>query len=206
MSDENKDWVKAPIRSGRWVPEGAGDELIGTYIDNEKGSFRGRPNCKYYFETDHPAANSDGIAYVYGTEAITEGMKDIPQGYKVKITYRGEKPTPDPKKKAFKVFDVCAFITKEDPLYQKWYPDETGEVETAPGPEMNLKDDREAKNLIDNYNEIYQADHHGQDPTAEELIKLADSDPDINTTMKSRCKVEVASQVKAGKIKTEGGH
>ena len=69
---------------------------------------------------------------------------------------------------------------------------------------MNLKDDMEAKNLIDNYTDIHKGNHHDQDPTAEELIQLAESDPDIDDTMKSRVKAEVAAQVKAGKIK-EGG-
>jgi hypothetical protein len=202
MSEE-KQWIKAPIKSGRWVPQAEGDELVGVYLESEKGSFRGKPNCKYMFKTDNPSANSDGVAFVYGTDAINEGMKDIPKGYMVKITYHGEKPTPDPKKKAYKVFEVCAFIDKDDPLYQKWYPDEGGEA--SPGPEMNIKDYPEANNLIMNYTEIYQADHHGQNPAAEDLIQMAETDPDVDDTMKSHVKAAVANQVKNGKIKEKGG-
>lgn len=70
---------------------------------------------------------------------------------------------------------------------------------------MSLKEDVEARNTIDNYNEIFQSEHHGQDPSAEDLIKMAKSDPDMNDEHITRFKTELAAQVKAGKIKSNGG-
>jgi hypothetical protein len=151
------------------------------------------------FKTDNPSANSDGVAFVYGTDAINEGMKDIPKGYMVKITYHGEKPTPDPKKKAYKVLRYAHSSTRMIPFTRNGTPDEGGEA--SPGPEMNIKDYPEANNLIMNYTEIYQADHHGQNPAAEDLIQMAETDPDVDDTMKSHVKAAVANQVKNGKIK-----
>ena len=198
---EKKEWIRIPTKSGIWKAEKQGDTLEGTYIKREPKPFKGRPNWKYCFESDHEV-NVDGKVSFYGTDGLNNALNDIPLGYDVKIVYKKTLMSADPKKNGFKVFEVFVKMSKDDPLYKKLYPYE----ETSnPGAEMNLKDDNDAKKLINNYTELYEADHHGQKPIAENLIKMAETDPDINNTMKSRVKAEVASQVKAGKIKSKGG-
>jgi hypothetical protein len=203
----DKQWVEAPEDTGRWCPTNKGEKLAGIYIEKKYKPFRGRDNWAYYLKTDNSIADSDGIAFVYGSITLNRQMKDVPENedYELEIEFEGKKPNADPKKNATLLYKVRANITKDDPLYKKWYPEEDGESEAPPAAEMNLKDDNEAKNLINNYTEIYQADHHSQKPTAEDLIKLAETDSDIDDTMKSRVKAEVASQVKAGKIRSKGG-
>jgi len=197
---EDKQWIKIPTKSGIWKAKNKGDTLEGKYLNRESKPFMGRPNWKYCFASDHPV-NVDGKVSFFGTDGLNSAMEDIPTGYDVKIVYKRTRRSADPQKQGFQEYDVFVNISKDDPLYKKLYQDEEN---SNPKAEMNLKDDMEAKNLIDNYTDIHKGNHHDQDPTAEELIQLAESDPDIDDTMKSRVKAEVAAQVKAGKIK-EGG-
>lgn len=195
---KDKEWVKIPAKSGIWKAETPGDTLEGKYIDRISKPFKGRPNWKYCLESDHPV-NVDGKVSFFGTDGLNSAMEDIPKGYEIKIVYRKTRPTADPKKQGFKVFDVYVNMSKTDPLYKKLYPEET--ENEKPAPEMKAKDDPEAISTIENYIEILTSQY--KEPTCEAIIKMASTDPDLKPKDLTRVKVQLVELHKQGKIKSE---
>lgn len=191
-----KGWIRVPPRSGIWKAEHPGDSLEGKYIKKEQDSFRGRQNWKYCVESEHPC-NINRKVMFYGTSGLNSAMNDIPTGYMIRIIYKKTHPNPAPKKQGFQEYEVYVWMDTEDPLYTKLYPQKNV-------PELKEVEDPEAKNTVENYVEIYKSENYNKKPTAEDLIKIAETDPDLSPEDLSRVKAEVASQIKTGQIKNGG--
>lgn len=145
MEGNNEEWVKIPQKTGVWRAEQPGDSLEGKYVKRLNEPYMGRPNCKYIMESEHPDSVEGQISF-YGTQGLNHALADIPTGYMIRIEYKGEKPSKDPKKKAFKLFDVYVRISKTDPLYPKLYP--TGAPETPKTARLNTNDQGELSAFI----------------------------------------------------------
>jgi len=194
---EEEEYVKVPDRSGIWRPEAIGDELLGKYVSKESAPFRGRPNYKYCLESDHPV-NVDGYVKFYGTEGLNNGMSEVRKGDNIKIVFQGERPTDDPKKKAFKKFGVYILLKKSDPRYEKF----KGENSRSENQTLAKTEAPEARNMIENYVEIYKSNNYDVEPAAEDIIGMAKTDPDLDSNDLSRVKIQLAEMVKSGKIKS----
>ena len=191
---EEKIWVRIPKKSGTWKGINPGDELIGTYLKKLPDSFRGTPKTKYCFETEHPQA-VDGKLVVYGTEGINNQLEDELIGCKLKITFKGTQPTADPKKKAFKIYDIEAFIAPSHPKYNE-YTNETKESKSPGKAQLADADDREAQNTIENYEDIYKSNNHEKEPKPQDIINIAETDPNLSDVKLSRIKVQLAHNIK----------
>lgn len=197
QKEKEGEWVKIPDESNVWKPEQPGDEVEGKYLKKESAPYKGRPNCKYILEPKEADTEEDNVT-VYGTVGLRRKMEKIPKGYMVKIVYLGEKPSSDPVKKPFKLFDVFAWMSKEDPVYKRLYPD--GEVKTNTSPTLAGNDDPEALTMIGHYGAVIRdskgKNHH---PTAWEVINLAEAE-ELDADDMTRIKVQLAELIKQGKI------
>ncbi len=193
---EQKIWVKIPKKSGTWKGINPGDELIGTYIKKLPDSFRGAPKTKYCFATTHPQA-IDGKIIVYGTEGINSQLEDELIGCEIKITYKGTQPTADPKKRPFKIYDIEAFLTPSHPKFKEYTEYDDEEEPKGPGKsELADVDDSEAQNTIENYADIYKSNNNGKEPKPQDIINMAESDPDLTDVELSKIKVQLAHNMK----------
>jgi hypothetical protein len=205
MAEAEKRWVEAPSISGRWnpqAPKDVGDKLAGVYLEKVDSPYMGRPNLKYFIQTDHPCATDDGVAFVYGTDILNDKMKDIPpgQGYEIEIEFKGERRTGDRTKKPLKLFIVRANITTDDPLYRKWYPEEE-ESEATPAAELQTQDHTKTDEEIAGYVDILQSEF--KKVTCEAIINLAEMDESnkvISTKQLTNLKLRLAELHKQGKI------
>jgi hypothetical protein len=194
---EQKIWVKIPKKNGTWKGVNAGDELIGTYLKKLPDSFRGAPKTKYCFASDHPNA-VDGKIIVYGTEGINNQLEDELIGCKMKIMFKGTQPTADPKKRPFKIYDIEVFMAPSHPKFME-YTEAANDNEEPKSPgkaELADADDREAQNTIENYEDIYKSNNHGNEPKAQDIINMAETDPDLSDVELSRIKVQLAHNMK----------
>jgi uncharacterized protein YbcC (UPF0753/DUF2309 family) len=135
---------------------------------------------------------------VYGTEGLNSLLEDALIGSKIKIIYQGEKSGADPKKKAFKMFDIEAFIAPSHPKYME-YTEAANDNEEPKSPgkaELADADDSEAQNTIKNYEDIYKSNNHGKEPKPQDIINMAESDPDLTDVELSRIKVQLAHNMK----------
>ncbi len=125
-------------------------------------------------------------------------LEDSLIGCKIKIIYQGEKRGADPTKKPFKMFDVEAFIAPSHPKYQEYMEaaNETEEPKSPGKAELADADDREAQNTIENYQDIYKSNNHGNEPKPQDIINMAESDPDLTDVELSRIKVQLAHNIK----------
>lgn len=133
---ENKEWVDIPSKSGIWKAVEPGDQIEGTYISKRKAPYRGRPNWQYCFESDDPLA-VDGKISFFGTEGLNGALEDKLIGYKLRIIYKGERPSADKMKKPFKVFQVQGLFAPSDPLYKEYKGENEEEDETPPSSSNN---------------------------------------------------------------------
>lgn len=118
-------------------------------------------------------------------------------GSKLKIIYKGEKKNADPKKKPFKLFDIEAFLAPSHPKFKEYTEAaESEEPKTPNKSELADADDSEAQNTIENYEDIYKSNNHGKEPTAQDIINLAETDPDLSEVELSRIKVQLAHNIK----------
>lgn len=69
------------------------------------------------------------------------------------------------------------------------------------GREMSEFDDPEALSTIENYSDIFKSENYGSMPTANDIVKICDSDPDMKDNDKARIKKQLAELVKRGDIK-----
>jgi len=190
-TDEEKTWVKIPKKTGIWKSNKPGDLLEGKYVKREPKPFRGKPNYKYTFESDHPDA-VDGLISFYGTVGLNNELSNIPIGYDVRIEFMGEKPPKDPKNKPFKIFDLYVKLAKNDPLYKKLYP-EDGEEEAD-------ENDSEAMNMIEHYiTKIKQKKGKKHKPTAWEVVHQAKDDK-LPTDDMARLQAQLVKMFKRGEI------
>lgn len=195
MNVKEEKWVKIPDESDIWRPEEPGDEIQGKYVKKEAAPYKGRPNCKYTLET---GPNEEDHVAVYGTVGLKRKMAKVPEGYNVKIVYQGEKPSTDPIKKPFKLFDVYAWMSPEDPVYKKLYPD-GGPHEG--GPTLAGSEDPDAMNMIEHYIMVVKdAKGKGHQPTALEVLGCAEAES-LPAEDVTRIKVQLAELVKQDKIK-----
>ena len=193
---EQKIWVKIPKKRGTWKGINPDDELIGTYLKKLPDSFRGAPKTKYCFATTHPQA-VDGKIIVYGTEGINSQLEDELIGCEIKITYKGTQPTADPKKRPFKIYDIEAFLAPSHPKFKEYTEYNDEEEPKSPGKsELADADDSEAQNTIENYADIYKSNNHGKEPKPQDIINIAESNPDLTDVELSRIKVQLAHNMK----------
>ena len=140
----------------------------------------------------------DGKIIVYGTEGINNQLEDELIGCKIKITYQGTQPTADPKKSPFKIYDIEAFIAPSHPKFKEYieYANEIEEPKSPGKAELADADDSEAQNTIENYEDIYKSNNHGKEPKPQDIINMAESDPDLTDVELSRIKVQLAHNMK----------
>ena len=124
----------------------------------------------------------------------------------LKLYIEVKKPSKDPKKKAFKLFDVFAWMNKSDALFKKLYP----QVENQNGNDKNKSkaaslaesDDPDAVNEINHNIEIYKSNNYGSKPTAKKLAFMVESDPDMKgkPNEKKRYLKQVGLMVERGEL------
>jgi hypothetical protein len=194
---EKKIWVKIPKKNGTWKGVNTGDELTGIYLKKLPDSFRGAPKTKYCFASEHPNA-VDGKIIVYGTEGINNQLEDELIGSKMKITYQGTQPTADPKKRPFKLYDIEVFMAPSHPKFNEYteYAKDIEDPKTPGKSEMADSDDSEAQNTIENYEDIYKSNNHNKEPKPQDIINMAETDPDLSDTELSRIKIQLARNIK----------
>jgi hypothetical protein len=190
-------WVKIPKKNATWKGVKIGDKLIGVYLKNLPDSFMGTPKTKYCIETDHPNA-VDGKLIVYGTEGINNQLEDELIGCKIEITYKGTQPTKDPKKRPFKLCDIRVFLKPSHPKFKEYTEAaKDNEEPKSPGKaELADTDDSEAQNTIENYQDIYKSNNRGNEPKPQDIINMAESDPDLTDVELSRIKIQLARNIK----------
>jgi hypothetical protein len=201
----DKIWVDIPSRSGIWKAVEPGDQIEGIYLKKTNAPYRGRPNWKYCFESDDPLA-VDGKISFFGTESLNGALEDVLIGKMVRIIYKGERPSSDKMKKPFKVFQIQAFLAPSDPLYKKYSDVETEDGESTPSPSNEPKipgkaeladaDDSDAQNTIENYEDIFKSDNFNKKATPQDIINLAETDPDLDEVDLSRVKAQLARNIK----------
>jgi|GEM_PF-6580891 len=121
---EGKIKVRIPETSNRWEPKQSGERLVGKYCKKTPTDFRGKKNFLYAVKTDnHPSADDEGFVVFFGTSVLNDTLGKISAGYDVDITFRGTKPSPDPKRKPKMLFDVELWLDPNDPILKKLYPD-----------------------------------------------------------------------------------
>ncbi len=117
---------------------------------------------------------------------------------KLKLHIKGTKPTADPKKRPFKIYDIEVFIAPSHPKFKEYteYENEEEEPKSAGKAGLADADDREAQNTIENYQDIYKSNNHGNEPKPQDIINMAESDPDLTDVELSRIKVQLAHNIK----------
>jgi|GEM_PF-2867432 len=172
MIEEKGEWLDIPNKFGVWKPEKPGETLIGTYLKKFPDSYMGRKGWKYCFESEHPEA-VEGKISVYGTVGIDNALKDKYINKKLKIIYKGEKKGGDPKKKAFKMFNIKAFLAPSDPLYAelKRLNSDTQDEPTIKEPPADFLGDFDAARLIDILTDDLIDD--GVEPSIDAILDLA---------------------------------
>jgi hypothetical protein len=191
-------WFKIPVKKSVWTAVKIGDEIEGKYLKRESTLFRGRPNYKYWLESNHPL-NDGGKVTVDGTDHLNNLMEDVPIGHKVKIVYKGERRSADPQKTAFKLFDVHSSIVKTEQLNKKFIINDN----TKNGPTLAFGEDLEAKNIIEHYKLLLEDQY--QPITDGSIIKMAETDPDITSKNLMRVKIQLVEMVKSKEIKSGSG-
>lgn len=96
------------------------------------------------------------------------------------------------------MFKTANNIQREDPA----------EPKDEEAPENNKstiadQDDPEAENTIKIYQEQYKSNNYGEDPREDELVKMVDTDPDLEgkDITKARLKAQIVVMVRRGDIK-----
>ena len=194
-----KGWFEIPVKKSVWTAVNVGDEIEGKYLKRESTLFRGRPNYKYWLESNHPL-NDGGKVTVDGTDHLNNLMEDVPIGHKVKIIYKGERRSADPQKTAFKLFEVYSNIVETEPLNKKFTINNNTNKK---GPTLAFGEDLEAKNIIEHYKLLLEDQY--QPITDGSIIKLAESDPDITSKNLMRVKIQLKEMVKSKEIKSGSG-
>ena len=192
-------WFKIPVKKSVWTAVNIGDEIEGKYLKKESTLFRGRPNYKYWLESNHPL-NDGGKVTVDGTDHLNNLMEDVPIGHKVKIVYKGERPSADPQKTAFKLFNVYSSIMKAEQSHNKFFVNNNTKKN---GPTLAFGEDLEAKNIIKHYKLLLEDQY--QPITDESIIKMAETDPDISSKNLIRVKIQLVEMVKTKEIKSGSG-
>mgnify|MGYP001194431374 CR=1 FL=1 len=161
IDTKDKEWVPIPDKSGLWEPETIGDELVGVYLKKEEAPFKGRPNWKYCFETEHPEAVNGKIQF-YGTTGLNSRLTDRLLNKPLQIIFTGVKEMADTRKKPFKKFKIHVLLSKDDPLY--------AELKAESKPATPLAD-VEAAGLIDQIVDDLMDEHI--DPTVKSILERA---------------------------------
>ena len=179
-------WIDITPKHGIWKPTQPGDTITGTLLTTIPAPYKGRPNTKYCLQTNHPEAINQKII-IYGTYCLNKTLKD-PEliGKTIKITYKGETPNQsDPMKKPFKKYKIQIQLKPQDPLYTKYTTNNNKNTSPTQANNTNntLKqtDDTQIQQIIQQYIQIHQAEHPHTKPTPTDILKLAQTDPDLTT-------------------------
>ena len=185
---ENKEmiWIDITPKHGIWKPEKPGDEITGKLLTTIPAPYKGRPNTKYCLQTNHPEAINQKII-IYGTTCLNKTLTNPELINKtIKITYKGQTTSNDPLKKPFKKYTIHLQLTPTDHLYKKYTQNNNNNTPKTPKNNTNntLKttDDTQTQQIIQQYTEIYQTEHHNTPPTIQDILKLAITDPDLTPT------------------------
>ncbi|MBZ2166365.1 hypothetical protein [Methanobacterium spitsbergense] len=207
MSEQNdkeiadKIWVDVPNKRGIWDPTQEDEELVGTYLKKVSAPYMGRDNSLYCMESDHPESVEGKISF-YGTTALNNLMEDALVGKKLRIIYKGEKKTGDPKKRPFKKFNIQALLAPTDPLYKK-YTEGINEnsIKNESAPSLKTNDDPLAAATVAHYRTLFKVPP--KEVTAEMVLQVASEDTDLSPEDMSKVKVQLAAMVKADEIKAK---
>lgn len=177
---ENREWEQVRAMN-RWTPENKGDEIVGIYVKR-------RDNVGARNYTFHTLELETGETRdILGTTILDPLMEQVPLGWEVRIVYQGAKK-PIPPHQGLKLFDVFRRPANEDR--------ESGAAgEDEPGPSLVEGEDREAINTIEHYRKLL-AEQNMMD-TPEAIVKMAESDPDLEELDLSRLKAQLAREVQA---------
>lgn len=140
-------WNEIKTESDFWIPENPGDELKGIYLDLE-------PNSGTYNQNKYTFKDFEGHErIVYGTKDLDAKLEEVELGTEVLLIL--DKLIPQkPPKSAFKVFRV---FTREGGTISD---------ESDVAPTQDLKDDAEARNMIN----LLQGELVGKHKVNPELI------------------------------------
>ena len=180
-------WEEIPDEDDFWCPCDKGDWIAGIYTKKEEDVGRNHANV-------YTLSNTEGEHRIFGTVGLNKKMDGIPIGeYEVGIIYQGEKPS-QPPKKPFKLFQVHK--RKLDATDGATPPAPSGELKSPGKAELADADDSDAQNTIENYEDIYKSNNFGEKPTAQDIINLAETDPDLDQVDLSRVKAQLARNIK----------
>lgn len=126
------------------------------------------------------------VVAIRNFDLIAKGLATVKKGDGVRVTYLGFKA----KKSGTGGYHEFKVGLKK--------------FEQDPSPEEKLQnaktladaDDPEARNQIGNYIEIYKSQNFSNDPKPEDIIHLAETDPDLGDTDLSRIKAQLARDLK----------
>ena len=187
---EEKIWIDITPKHGIWKPTKPGEEITGKLLTTIPAPYKGRPNTKYCLQTQHPDAINQKII-IYGTTCLNKTLTNPELINKtIKITYKGETTnTSDPLKKPFKKYKIQ--IHKNDPLYKKYTQqpqDNTTPQQNNNTATLKTTDNTKIEEIITQYTEIHQSQHPHTKPTPQQIITLAETDPDLTTTQLTQIK------------------
>lgn len=179
---ECREWEQVRAMN-RWTPENKGDEIVGYYIKR-------RDNVGARNYTFHTLELETGETRdILGTTILDPLMEQVPLGWEVRIVYQGAKK-PIPPHQGLKLFDVFRRPANEDRESGA-----AGEDEHPSGPTLMEGEDREAVNTIEHYRKVLKDQNREDTPNA--IIKIAESDPDLEELHLSRLKAQLAREVQA---------
>jgi hypothetical protein len=187
MFSKEKGWNEIEDKTGCWKPKGIGDYITGIYTGIKTNV--GKHHSEVYL------IKSGEIEYkVFETEQLKQKMEDVPIGYEVVLIYKGSKKSPAPKS-PFKMFDV----KKREPSEENLSPEAEIAADKKDSPTLADADDPATINTIEIYEDIYKSEHFDKKPTCDEIIQLAETDPDLSKEDVTKIKVQLAKDKKAGK-------
>lgn len=162
----NKIKIDIPETSNLWEPKKVGECLKGKYCNRERQDYLNNINYLYEVKDEkNPISDDNGIVAFFGTSVLNDKLGKIKPGYDVLITYKGQKPSPNPQRKPKKLFDVEVWLNPKDPILKKIYPEgipediqrrivaelkknsKVGKSETNSKPEESESDSKESPKL-----------------------------------------------------------
>ena len=182
--EDKREWEQVYAMT-RWTPTKKGDEITGVYVKRRENV--GARDYTFYILRLETGETRD----VLGTTLLDVMMDQISIGWEVRIVYQGENK-PIPPHQGLKLFDVYKRPADLDTTTGAAGEDEPEQS----GAGLVDKDDPEAKNMIEHYENMLR--NQNRVVTPEAVIQIAESDPDREATDLSRLKVQLARNLKAG--------
>jgi len=187
MFKESEGWELVPDEDDFWCPSNEGDWVAGIYVKKED-------DVGINHATVYTLNNTEGENKIFGTFGLNKKMAGIPIGYEVGIIYKGEKPSKPPKK-PFKLFEVHK---RKIDNHDEAIPPASSDIKNTLGD----VDDPESRQAIIDYTDIYKSENHGKEPKPQDIINLAETDPEMSDMQVLGIKTQLAKDHKNKKAKT----